>query len=52
MIWKFDHAETLTWIEYDFWVGHSLPFGWSIISPPPYPRKQKQSYANLRSHHD
>jgi hypothetical protein len=34
MIWKFDHVETLTWEEYDYWMTHRLPFGWSILSKP------------------
>jgi hypothetical protein len=35
MIWKFDHAEPLTWTEYDYWMRNPLPFGWSILSEPP-----------------
>ncbi len=34
MIWKSDHAETLSWDEYDFWMTHILPFGWAILSIP------------------
>lgn len=35
MIWKFDHAETLTWEEYHYWMTRQLPFGWSILGGPP-----------------
>lgn len=34
MIWKHDHAERLTWYEYHYWQRHSLPLGWTILSPP------------------
>lgn len=34
MIWKLDHAEVLGWAEYDYWMSHPLPFGWSILSAP------------------
>lgn len=34
MIWMKDHAEYLTWKEYNYWMGCALPFGWAIMSMP------------------
>jgi hypothetical protein len=34
VIWKFDHMESVDWLEYHYWMEHPLPFGWAIISAP------------------
>lgn len=34
MMWMHDRAEPITWIEYDFWMRHTLPFGWAILCAP------------------
>jgi hypothetical protein len=34
MIWKADHAELISWLEYDFWMRNKLPMGWMILSEP------------------
>lgn len=38
MIWKFDHAEPLTWYEYQYWMTTPLPTGWAILSAPSTPQ--------------
>lgn len=38
MIWKIDHAELISWQEYDFWMCSKLPMGWTILSEPSGPR--------------
>jgi hypothetical protein len=32
-LWKWDHAEPITWAEYHYWMTHVLPFGWSVTPP-------------------
>jgi len=34
LIWKWDHAEPLSKEEYEHWMRHVLPFGWSILRAP------------------
>lgn len=34
VIWRWDRADRLTVEEYEHWMGHVLPFGWSIIAKP------------------
>ena len=34
LMWEFDHMRVLEWDEYEYWLLHALPFGWSIITPP------------------
>jgi hypothetical protein len=34
MMWVWDHLEPISIEEYEYWMLHVLPFGWSIISKP------------------
>ena len=38
VMWVWDHEEVLNWDEYQYWMRHPLPFGWSIILEPEEPR--------------
>lgn len=33
-LFEWDHLRALPKDEYEFWMNHPLPMGWSIISPP------------------
>lgn len=34
MIWEWDHARPCSIEEWDYWMNHVLPFGWSLLSEP------------------
>jgi hypothetical protein len=34
IMWEWDHARALDWSEYQYWMAHPLPFGWSITVEP------------------
>lgn len=34
IMWEHDRTRPLHWDEYQYWMLHTLPFGWSIISAP------------------
>lgn len=37
IIWRSDHEDPLTWYEYQVWMKHPLPMGWTIIAKPSQP---------------
>jgi hypothetical protein len=33
-IWRWDYLDNLSISEYEDWMKHPLPMGWSIVRPP------------------